>query len=110
MTRSSIPHDHASRDRMSHAYRHGMGYVYVGKLPMPVKAVHPAIKCEPVVVAADMSLHFINPPNGAAPMQMRWHVATKDWTPLHPGAGKRIGYSSEYMAAHGWHYIGPVPV
>ena len=79
----------------------GVGYIHVGPLPMPTKPVWGASSCYPPDGAADGSLHFLATPGGGRIM-MRWHAITKEWSPLTPLKGSRIGYTAVYLAAHGW--------
>lgn len=99
----------ARADRMAHAFRPGMGYVQVGKLNIPKQPKAPASTAEPSVPAQNNSVHFLNPPMGAKPMQMRWHPKEKEWSPMIISLGKRTGFTSQYLAAHGWFYLGPAP-
>lgn len=100
----------AIADRMAHAFRPGVGFVQVGKLNCPTQPVAPASACEPVAVSADKSVHFLSPPMGAQAMPMRWHPGQREWTPLVLGSGKRVGFTSQYLAAQGWFYLGPEPI
>lgn len=100
----------AKADRMSHVFRPGMGFVQIGKPLMPTKPIFAASLAEPPAPVSDGSLHFLNPPNGASPMPLIWHVGPREWSPKIPSAGKRIGFTSAYLAAHGWFYLGPAPV
>lgn len=92
---------------MSHIYRAGIGYTEVGLLPMPAMVKGTADQCEPLAVAAEGSLHFLNPPKGAQPMLMHWHPAQREWSAMNIGAGMRMGFTSAYLAANEWRYAGP---
>lgn len=97
----------AEADRMAHAFRPSVGYVQVGKLACPPNPAAPASACEPPAPVVDRSTHFLNPPMGAQPQPMRWHQGQREWSPLVVGAGRRIGFTSQYLAGHGWTYLGP---
>lgn len=99
----------AHKDRMSHAYKHGLGYLHVGKLPVPKQAAYAPSACEPPAPSASETKHFLSPPLNAPAIGMIWYSDKKEWTPLHPGNGNRVGFTSEYLAAHGWTYLGPMP-
>lgn len=100
----------ANRDRLAHQYRADTGYIHVGRLAMPRSRKFDRPKCEPPAPAAEGSLHFLKPHlEGARPQMMRWHPSERDWAPMHPGMGKRVGYPSDYLAAVGWEYLGPAP-
>lgn len=103
-----INKERAELDRMSYSYRPGVGYQQVGRLMLPPNPIYAREQCEPNVLAVDGSLHFLNPPMGAEPQMMEWHPQQREWASLNPGLGKRIGFTSQYLAAYGWAYLGPV--
>lgn len=109
--RQAITKDQAHASRMEHRFKGvGMGYDRPGLPAMPTNTIFPPSKCEPPAVAAEGSFHFLSPPTerGAPAQVMRWHSKDREWTPLREGAGNRVGFSSKYLAAHGWFYLGPM--
>jgi hypothetical protein len=97
----------ASKNRMAYIYRPDVGYREVGLLPMPTEIKGSPEQCEPLAVAADGSLHFLNPPKGASPMLMRWHPKEREWSGMNIAVGHRMGFTSAYLAAHEWRYAAP---
>lgn len=106
----TVTRERAHADRMSHVYRAGTGYVAVGRPMMPPQAARAAPACEPLAVAGEGSLHCLLPPNNGPAQQLRWHPVQREWSSPVPGRGNRCGWTSAYLAAHGWVYEGPVPV
>lgn len=90
------------------AYRFvpGKGYIRMGQPPIPESPMAAAADCEPPLVAVEGSAHMLQPPNEAEPMSMLWSLSTKTWMP-YLGNGRRVAFTSAYLAAHGWSYIGP---
>lgn len=105
--KKAITRDEAHAARTEHRFVPGMGYIHLGAPPVPTTPLGSAASCEPLAVCADGSVHFLNPPaeRGAPAMAMRWHSAKREWTPIHEGTGNRVGFTSEYLAAHGWRYM-----
>lgn len=98
---------HAAKARTEHRFLPGVGYVRVEPLTMPPAPAGPAKDCEPVAPANAGTLHFLRPPQaGAQPVPMLWHPKEREWAHQHPGHGNRVGFSSAYLAAHGWRYLG----
>lgn len=74
---------------------------------MPPNRVAGREVCEPTVVAADHSLHLVAAPNSGPVQTMEWDRNKREWSPVNITAGNRLGWTSEYLAAYGWTYIGP---
>jgi hypothetical protein len=102
-----ISRTEAFKAKSNHAYRARRGYVKLGPLAMPAKPVAPERACEPPLGAAEGSWHMLQPPKGAALMRMQWSVGPKEWAPSRLGAGRRLAFTSAYLAAHGWKYSRP---
>lgn len=100
----------AMADRMAHAFKPGMGYVAVGRPLMPLRPAAQAAACEPPAPAAEGSMHVLMSPDNGPAKTLRWHPAQREWSPLVTGQGNRLGWTSAYLAAHGWTYEGPAPV
>lgn len=93
----------ALKDKMAHRFVPGIGYIFQGKHAMPEKKQCHKHECEPPIPtnATPGSWHLLSPPNGSKPMRMQWFNG--EWMPV-LGQGNRIGFTSEYLAAHGWRY------
>ena len=97
--------DHAMHEKMHHGLVPGVGFVRMGPPPMPQKPLAEASACEPPIGTEDQSLHTLIEPGGDEHLNMmRWHAYTHEWTPIVAFTGNRIGYTSTYLAAHGWTY------
>ncbi len=98
----------AESDRTMHRYIPGRGYLRMGRpLQMPPSPLGNAPDCEPPHDAADGSVHMLRPPEAshAAPMPFAWHRDRREWAPV--GAnGRRMAFTSAYLAAYGWTYGG----
>jgi len=99
----------AMQRKTEHAFKHEVGYVNRGPLRMPATPMHPAQFCEPPIGTQDQSIHMLkapqSPEDNAVGEVMTWHEAEREWAPL-SGLGKRLAFSSAYLAAHGWTYAG----
>lgn len=102
-----VTEDVAHQDKSSHVFRHGRGYVHVGKQVMPRKPKAAAAACLPLATAADKSWHLLASPCGNALVRMWWSVKDQHWVPVQ-GTGNRVGFEAAYLAAHGWQYEGPL--
>jgi hypothetical protein len=89
-----------------YSFKMGLGYEYLGPPRIPSNPVGPATACEPPAPAAKGSWHFLIPPNQPAGVQLslRWDPLNMTWTPPVEAQGRRIAFTSEYMAANGWIY------
>lgn len=100
----------ASRDPTAYGFRMERGYVRLGAPPMPERPIGPASACEPPPSAAPGSFHLLKPPrDGAADVPMIWRPEPRRWDNPTPGTGRRMAFTSAYLAAHGWTYAGPAP-
>lgn len=95
------------QDRMAHQYKPGLGYVQVGRPPVPMARIANREVCEPGVLSANGSLHLLAAPGNGPVQTMSWDNTKREWSPLNMMAGNRLGWTSEYLAAHGWAYVGP---
>lgn len=102
----AVNHETAMRDPASHVFHYGRGYLHVGHPAMPAKPAAHATVAEPPAPAADDTWHMLMPPQGGKGVALRWMSARKTWLPV-IGTGNRVGFTSEYLAAHGWKYVGP---
>lgn len=101
---TQVSRDRAVKDPAAHALTPQGKYVRMGKPLLPGRKERPASACEPPAGVRDGSWHMVQPPKGAPLMIMVWSVGRRDWSPLLPGKGKRLAFTSEYLAAHGWTY------
>lgn len=96
-----VHYEKASKQKMSHAFIHGMGYVYVG--PLQVRN-HVSAGLKPPPEADHGSLHWVMTPQGAR-LQMRWDKVNGVWEHPHNRAlGNRLGWTPEYLGSHNWTY------
>lgn len=97
-----------SDNRTAYKLRPGRGYKLVGPLPMPPDPLGEPAVCEPPA-GTPMSKHKLLPPadrEGALPTPFIWHPDKKEWE-CSGTVGKRVAFTSAYLAAHGWTYGGP---
>lgn len=96
-----------AKNPLVYQFKVGAGFKRVGPLPMPANPVAAASVCEPEGDAVPGSWHKIKPPGQPDGVQipMRWNPEKKWWTPALETAGRRIAYSSAYLAAVGWTYL-----
>lgn len=91
----------------AHVFRPGLGYTEF--------APHLALKhgpvrggnCKPAKDAPPRSEHRLKPPGGHAALVCAWVPAEQAWRPLHRD-GKRMAFTADYLASHGWTYLAPV--
>lgn len=100
----AVDKETAMRNKHAHMFVPGRGYVFVGPHPMPATRVCEKHQCEPLVVAAQGTWHKLRAPNGKD-IKMQWMGGGEWMPPL--GSGNRVGFKSEYLAAHGWTYKEP---
>ena len=74
---------------------------------MPSTPLGPPSDCEPVEEAELGSWHRIKPPNqpDGVFVRVRWEPTKKYWVPPLEQQGRRVAYSSAYLAAIGWSYL-----
>jgi len=84
----------------------GTGFKFLGPIQIPSNPVGAPSACEPSPEAEDGSWHRILPPNQPSGVYIRaqWVLAKKVWRPPLEAQGRRVGYSSQYLAAVGWTY------
>jgi hypothetical protein len=94
--------------RTAYRVEPGKGYKRAGTLPMPQNPLGMPSACEPPNGTAG-GLHLLNPPvdRQAPQMPFTWHPVGKEWESF-GRMGKRIAFTSAYLAAHGWTYGRPV--
>ena len=82
------------------------GFKFIGSPKIPSPPRGPASACEPVGVAEEGSWHRIYPPHqlSGTYVRMRWMPGKKCWIPPLESAGRRVAFSSQYLAAAGWTY------
>lgn len=97
----------AEKNPTQYRFKIGEGYTYLGEPRMPAEPIGEPSACEPPAPAADGSMHLIRPPKGADLMPMRWNPTARNWTPLPLGLGRRMAYTSAFLAADGWTYEEP---
>lgn len=86
----------------------GKGYKRMGALPLPESPLGVPSACEPPN-GTPSGRHMLNAPaeREAPQMPFTWHPVGKEWETF-GRMGKRIAFTSAYLAAHGWTYGGPV--
>lgn len=99
----------------THQFRRGKGYYqFAPNHELLRYAPHLALhngpkrdgKCVPLDGAKDRSVHWLRPPGGHQPLMCCWIAAEKAWMPL-TRDGKRIAFTADYLASHGWVYARP---
>ena len=60
--------------------------------------------CVPPANTPADSRHYLRPPRGAQPLLFTWIAAEKAWAPL-TRDGKRMAFTADYLASHGWQYL-----
>jgi hypothetical protein len=97
-------YEHAHAEKSHHGMVPGIGFVRMGPLPMPPIPLAEAAACSPPQGTETGTLHTLIEPGGDEHPNMRWFGETREWAPLVPFAGHRLGYTATYLAAHGWKY------
>ena len=95
----------ALADPTMHALVPEVGYVRArGPLPPgPVRGASCAAPGKP----EDGSRHLLQPPGPLEPLFATWSAAAGAW--LFVG-GRRLGFTPEYLASHGWTYSRAAPM
>jgi hypothetical protein len=101
----SVNQETALRDPCCHVFHHGRGYLHVGHPPLPSRPVASPAAASPTGPVADGTWHLLKPPHGGPGVALQWLAAKGVWLPV-VGTGNRVAYSPEYLAAHGWVYMG----
>jgi len=105
---TNVNREQAHQDPCCHVFSHGRGYVHVGRPALPARCAHAPARATPPAPVADGSWHVLTPPHGGHGVAMQWSGPNSCWLPV-LGTGNRLGFSPEYLAAHGWVYRGPRP-
>lgn len=100
----NVSRESAMRAPSAHKFEVGKGYFYLGELPMPREPIGPASACEPPVDSIKGAIHLLNSPQNTE-IRAGWDGLARVWMPI-PNIGRRMAFSSAYLAAHGWTYIG----
>ena len=95
-----------AKNPIAYSFQMGSGYKLLGAPKVPLNPVGPASACEPPVPADKGSWHRIIPggqPDGVH-VVAQWDPAKKHWQPPLEAQGRRVAFTSQYLAAHGWTY------
>jgi hypothetical protein len=99
----------AEQNKTTHKLVSGKGYISVGILKMPSHPINPPAMCEPPAGTPSDTIHVLLAPyqseDGDRPFEIfMWDAIKREWSPLVADRGKRLAFSSAYLAAHGWNY------
>jgi hypothetical protein len=97
----------AMKAQTRHQFVMGLGYIEHSAPPEIPATAKGGKGCHPDAAAADGSVHVLKPSHGAAEMKMRWVAAEKAWAAIKPGSGNRLAWTSDFLSAAGWEYVGP---
>jgi hypothetical protein len=94
------------RNPTAFAFVVGKGFQLLGTPRIPSPPVGAAEACEPASDAEYGSWHRLIPPNqvDGTYIRVRWNSELKCWVPPLESGGRRIAFSSKYLAAAGWVY------
>lgn len=97
----------ATDNRTAYRLVPGKGYKLMGTPPMPDIPLGEPAACEPLSGTASGTRHMLAPPaEREAPLVMfTWYAEKKEWE-CFGHVGNRVGFTSAYLAAHGWTYGG----
>lgn len=92
---------------IAYSFKMGEGFKLVGALAVPSPPVGSASDCEPSVPSEMGSWHRLKPPNqiDSVYIRARWNPDRKYWAPALEVQGRRVAFSSAYLAAIGWTYL-----
>jgi hypothetical protein len=98
--------DDVKANPIAYSFSMGTGYKLLGPLRLPSTPLGPASACEPTVPADEGSWHRIIPMGQLDGIYIRaqWNPSKKIWTPPLEAQGRRVAFTSQYLAAHGWTY------
>src|SRR5262249_15518865 len=93
------------KDPTAFVFELGKGYRRVGRPRIPSPPVGGASVCEPEH-GEELSWHRIIPPNqpNGTYIRVQWLADKKIWRPTLETSARRVAFTSEYLAAHGWTY------
>lgn len=103
----------AQASLITHQFRRGHGYFeFAPNSELLRRAPHLALhngpkrdgKCLPPDGTSDRSIHWLRPPGGHQPLMCAWIASEKAWMPTMRD-GKRMAFTAEYLASHGWTYL-----
>lgn len=97
----------ADQRRMAYRFIPGRGYIEQPMLLPPESPEFPPSAAEPVHGTASGTVHLLRSSKGGEAQRLSWDAERREWVPP-LGLGRRIGFSSAYMAAVGWQYVEPV--
>lgn len=111
LRKSSQQRAHASPT--THAFKYGVGYLeYAPNNDLLRSAPHLAMKhgqhrdrsCMPPDNTPAGSKHLLKPP-GATPIECTYLPRDQAWMPPLHRPGKRMAFTADYLASHGWKYL-----
>ena len=103
---------------LTHAFRRGIGYqefapnseLLQRRPDLALKAgARRDCNCIPPDNTPANSKHLLMPPGGAPPIECTYLARDKAWMPPVHRAGKRMAFTADYLASHGWTYLGSLP-
>jgi hypothetical protein len=102
-----FPNGPIAKNPTAYVFQIQAGFRRVGELAMPSEPIGPPTACEPTDPAELGSWHRIKPPNqpDGVYIRARWEPTMKYWAPPLEQQGRRVAYSSAYLAAVGWTYL-----
>lgn len=99
--------DQVAENAIAFSFRIGEGYRYLGAPRSQNPPVHTPDLCEPTGDAENDSWHRLHPvgqPDGYF-VRMRWNKDKKWWIAPLEASGRRVAFTSEYLASFGWTYL-----
>ena len=104
MLAQTVPQAQALRDPANHIFRPGTGHLRAAK-PLPMGALK-GTTCA-ADAPKDGTRHLLQPPYDHESLFATWHAASGCW--LFVG-GRRLGFTPDYLASHGWSYLRAAPL
>lgn len=101
--------DVVASNRTAYKLIPGKGYRLLGTPSLPDSPLGVAAACEPLSGTLEETQHYLLPPvdRDAPQAVFTWYPDKKEWE-CFGRVGKRVGFTSAYLAAYGWTYGGVV--
>ena len=96
--------EQALKDRASHQFQLGVGYVKLAPPPLPTTHKGRPGDCDPPKATKDGTFHLLSVPGGSMSLEFEWIETEKAWARF---GGNRMAFTAAYLAAHGWKYSRP---
>jgi hypothetical protein len=106
---NTFTQEQINENAIAFSFKQGEGYKYIGAPRPKMPADAEASVCEPAPQTPDDTWHKLHPFGQLENFtySMRWNAVKKWWHASQEAGGRRIAFTSEYLASHGWTYVEP---